>query len=205
MENTHYYSPDTSTLPLDSSESLTPRERYSWNNSIHPIRCEFSPHIQNEKGCEKYYTVEEKKEKRKIRVSPISFSNFFSLSSSFDAREREILTLVNNFTSRRAHNQNSVDTRFNNIWTIFFFFEALISFFCWCCSQSVDFIDGEIRRGEGIVDADSVDTINWLVTRIYGSRLEGEIVAKKTGRVIVSVRPMRDPRFFGSNWLINFA
>lgn len=79
----------------------------------------------------------------------------------------------------------------------------MISFFCWCCSQSVDFIDGEIRRGEGIVDADSVDTINWLVTRIYGSRLEGEIVAKKTGRVIVSVRPMRDPRFFGSNWLIN--
>lgn len=46
---------------------------------------------------------------------------------------------------------------------------------------------------EGIVDADSVDTINWLVTRIYGSRLEGEIVAKKTGRVMLSVRPMRDP------------
>lgn len=58
---------------------------------------------------------------------------------------------------------------------------------------------------EGIVDADSVDTINWLVTRIYGSRLEGEIVAKKMGRVMLSVRPMRDPWFFGWNWLINFA
>lgn len=46
---------------------------------------------------------------------------------------------------------------------------------------------------ERIVDADSVDTINWLVTGIYGSRLEGEIVAKKTGRVMLSVRPMLDP------------
>lgn len=55
------------------------------------------------------------------------------------------------------------------------------------------------------IDADSVDTINWLVTRIYGSRLEGEIVAKKTGRVMLSVRPMLDPWFFGWNWLINFA
>lgn len=58
---------------------------------------------------------------------------------------------------------------------------------------------------ERIVDADSVDTINWLVTGIYGSRLEGEIVAKKTGRVMLSVRPMLDPWFFGWNWLINFA
>lgn len=167
MENTHYYSPDTSTLPLDSSESLTPRERYSWNNSIHPIRCEFSPHIQNEKGCEKYYTVKEKKEKRKIRVSPISFSNFFSLSSSFDAREREILTLVNNFTSRRAHNQNSVDTRFNNIWTIFLFFFLKLWFL---------FFVGVARNrlisltGRFVVEKGSLTRIRWI--RLIGSLRE---------------------------------